>query len=89
VVCAQLVASNPRGTIAEVFTLVPFSSPVLMPLRYLLGGATAVDLAISIGVLMLSTAVVTMIAARIYRVGILMYGKKPSLREVGRWLKYR
>lgn len=89
VVCAQLVASNPRGTIAEVFTIVPFSSPVLMPLRYLLGGASAADLAISMGVLLVSTAAVTMLAARIYRVGILMYGKKPSLREVGRWLKYR
>jgi ABC-2 type transport system permease protein len=89
VVCAQLVASNPRGAIAEVFTIVPFSSPVLMPLRYLLGGATTADLAISIGVLVLSTALVTWLAARIYRVGILMYGKKPSLREVGRWLKYK
>jgi ABC-2 type transport system permease protein len=89
VVCVQLVASDPRGGAAEALTLIPFSSPVLMPMRYLLGGATGVDVLLSLGVLLLSTAAVVMLAARIYRVGILMVGKRPSLGEIWRWIRYR
>jgi ABC-2 type transport system permease protein len=89
VLCVQLVASDPRGGAAEVLTLIPFSSPVLMPMRYLLGGATGLDVLLSLGVLVLSTAAALMLAARIYRIGILMYGKRPSLRELARWLRYR
>lgn len=88
VVCVQLVNSNPRGTAAEVLTLVPFSSPVLMPMRWLLGGASTTSLLVSMGILLASTLVLARIAARIYRVGILMYGKRPSLRELWRWLRY-
>jgi ABC-2 type transport system permease protein len=88
VVCVQLVASDPRGGAAEVLTLIPFSSPVLMPMRYLLGGATGLDVLMSLGVLLLSTAAVVMLAARIYRVGILMHGKRPSLAEIWRWVRY-
>ena len=86
--CMSLVANDPRGTTAEVLTMVPFSSPVLMPMRFLLGGASALQVALSIAILTASTAVVAAMAARIYRVGILMYGKRPSLRELVRWLRY-
>lgn len=88
VLCVQLVAGDPRGSAAEALTLVPFSSPVLMPMRYLLGGASPGDVALSLGILLLSTAAVVLLAARIYRVGILMYGKRPSLGELVRWLRY-
>lgn len=88
VVCVQLVADNPRGDIAELLTLIPFSSPILMPMRYLLGGATLADVALSLAILVAATAGVVWLAARIYRVGILMYGKRPSLRELARWIKY-
>jgi ABC-2 type transport system permease protein len=88
VLCVQLVAGDPRGGAAEALTLIPFSSPVLMPMRYLLGGATAVDVLLSLGILLLSTAAVVMLAARIYRVGILMVGKRPSLGELWRWIRY-
>jgi ABC-2 type transport system permease protein len=88
VVCVQLVAGDPRGAAAEVLTLVPFSSPILMPMRWVLGGARATDLALSLALLLAATAVVVWLAARIYRVGILMYGKRPTLRELGRWIRY-
>lgn len=88
VLCVQLVNSNPRGTAAEILTMVPFSSPVLMPMRWLLGGASTTSLLVSMGILLVSTLVLARIAARIYRVGILMYGKRPSLRELWRWLTY-
>jgi ABC-2 type transport system permease protein len=86
--CVQLVANNPRGANAELFTMIPFSSPILMPMRYLLGGASALDLAVSLAILAGSLAAVVWLAARIYRVGILMYGKRPSMRELARWVRY-
>jgi ABC-2 type transport system permease protein len=84
----QLVANDPRGGTAELMTMIPFSSPVLMPMRYLLGGASPIQLVLSMAILAASTAGVAVLAARIYRVGILMYGKRPSLRELIRWLRY-
>ena len=87
-VCMTLVTNDPRGVGAQVLTTLPFSSPILMPMRYLLDGATVAEVAISLGVLALSTWFVAWLAARIYRVGILLYGKRPSLRELGRWIRY-
>jgi ABC-2 type transport system permease protein len=88
VMCFQLVASAPRGGAASVMTMVPFWSPMLMPMRFVLGGATLGDVAISLGILLVSTIVVVRAAAKIYRVGVLLYGKRPSVRELVRWLRY-
>jgi ABC-2 type transport system permease protein len=87
IVCAQLVANDPRGTAAEVLTLIPFASPVLMPMRWLLGGASPLDLALSLATLVAAIAGAVWLAARIYRIGILSYGKRPSLRELARWIR--
>ncbi|HTJ45220.1 MAG TPA: ABC transporter permease [Kofleriaceae bacterium] len=89
IICVQLVANDPRATGPAILTLVPFSSPILMPMRWLLGGATGMDVALSFSILAASTWLVAMASARIFRVGILMYGKRPSMRELGRWLRYR
>ncbi len=88
VVCVQLVAGNPRGPIAQVLTLIPFSSPILMPMRYLLKGTTPLELALSMAILLVTLLAAVWVAGRIYRIGILMYGKRPSLRELGRWIRY-
>jgi ABC-2 type transport system permease protein len=88
IVSMQAVTSDPRGSTSEVMTLVPFWSPILMPLRYFLGGATVAEVALSFGILAASTVLVARAAAKIYRVGILMYGKRPGLRELVRWLRY-
>ncbi|MBP6846726.1 MAG: ABC transporter permease [Kofleriaceae bacterium] len=88
VLCVQLVASAPRSGAARALTLVPFSSPVLMPMRWLLGGASIGELLLSMAILVASTVVVARVAAKIYRVGILMYGKRPSMRELWRWMRY-
>ncbi len=82
------VANDPRGQAATVLTMVPFWSPILMPMRYFLGGATTAQVTISLLILLVSTLVVARAAAKIYRVGILMYGKRPTLRELVRWLRY-
>jgi ABC-2 type transport system permease protein len=82
------VTNDPRGGTAVLMTNLPFWSPMLMPMRYFLGGATAGQVAISLGILAVSTIVIARAAAKIYRVGILMYGKRPGLRELIRWLRY-
>jgi len=88
VMCFQLIASSPRGGAASVMTMVPFWSPMLMPMRFVLGGATLGDVALSLGILLVSTILVVRAAAKIYRVGVLLYGKRPSVRELVRWLRY-
>ena len=88
VTCLQLVSNSPRGTASAVMTQIPFWSPILMPMRFVLGGATAGEVALSLGILVGSTLLVVRAAAKIYRVGVLMYGKRPSLAELLRWLRY-
>ena len=82
------ITGDPRGSSSVAMTLVPFWSPMLMPLRYLLGGATGAEVALSLGLLAVSTYLVARAAAKIYRVGILMYGKRPGFGELMRWLRY-
>ncbi len=86
--CVTLVANNPRGLTSQIMTTIPFSSSTLMPMRFLLGGATWLQVLVSVLVLIASVAIVVALAAKIYRVGILMYGKRPTLRELLRWLRY-
>jgi ABC-2 type transport system permease protein len=88
VLCVHLVASNPRSDVSQLLTLLPVSSPVLMPMRYVLGGASLVEVAISVALLLLATAAVIWLASKIYRVGILVHGQRPSLRELLRWLRH-
>ncbi len=88
IVSIMAVTNDPRSPTAAVLTNVPFWSPMLMPLRYFMGGASGAQVGISLAILAVSTIVVARAAAKIYRVGILMYGKRPSLREVFRWLRY-
>lgn len=87
-VSMSLVSNQPRGPAAEWLTTIPVTSPLLMPMRWLLGGATYGELAISTAILVVTTALVAMLAGRIYRTGILMIGKRPSLGELWRWLRY-
>jgi ABC-2 type transport system permease protein len=88
IVCLQVVSNAPRGSSAAIMSNVPFWSPILMPMRYMLGGASLVEVAISLAILVVSTILVVRAAAKIYRVGVLMYGKRPGVRELIRWLRY-
>jgi ABC-2 type transport system permease protein len=88
IACVTAVSGDPRGLTSQILTTLPFWSALLMPMRLLLGGATAVEVALSLVVLAGSTLAVAAAAAKIYRVGVLMYGKRPSPRELLRWLRY-
>jgi ABC-2 type transport system permease protein len=84
----QPVLLNPTGRMAQVLSLLPFSSPIIMPIRLAVTAVPAWELATSLVVLALACAGVMWVASRIYRIGLLMYGKKPSFRELGRWISY-
>ncbi|GAB1344057.1 ABC transporter permease [Gemmatimonas sp.] len=83
----QPALADPDGPIARTMSMVPFSSPILMPLRLGLSSVPTTEVVISIGLLSL-TAVAAMIAAgRLYRTALLMYGKRPSIGEIIRWIR--
>jgi ABC-2 type transport system permease protein len=82
------VITSPDGAIAQIFSFFPFTAPLIMYTRVIVGKPGAVGVGFAIAGLVVSIAIVLWIASRIYRVGILMYGKKPNLPEIIRWLKY-
>lgn len=82
------ILMNPTSRLATVMSLLPFSSPIIMPLRLSLGSVGWYEIALSLVGLIGSCVLAVWVAARIYRVGLLMYGKKPTLREMGRWVSY-
>ena len=87
-VMAQSIIQNPEGQVAFWFSIIPFTSPVVMMVR-LPFGVPAWELALSMVLLIAGFIFTTWLAGRIYRTGILMYGKKVSWRELGKWLFYR
>jgi ABC-2 type transport system permease protein len=83
-----VVISNPNSALARLVSLIPFCTPLLMNFRVSLSMPQPWEIALSIALMIATIFAVLWIASRIYRVGILMYGKKPNLSELLRWLKY-
>ena len=81
------VMNDPHGTIATVFSMIPLTSPIVMMMRIPFG-VPWWQIAISMTLLFGTFLLVVWFAAKIYRVGILMYGKKPTWKELYKWLKY-
>jgi ABC-2 type transport system permease protein len=82
------VITNPNGPVARIISFIPFCTPLIMYLRISLATPPAWEIALSIALMMVTIYAILWVASRIYRVGILMYGKKPNLPEILRWLKY-
>ncbi len=86
------VFSNPHGPIAVAFSIIPFTSPIVMLMRLPggvgEGGVPLWQLATSLVLLAGTFLAIVWLAAKIYRTGILMYGKRPTYRELYKWLKY-
>lgn len=81
------VVDNPHGTVATVFSMIPLTSPIVMLMRIPFG-VPLWELALSILILFATFFLVVWFASKIYRIGILMYGKKPTYKEIFKWLKY-
>ena len=87
-VCATVVGMEPNSTLAVVLSMIPFTSPMLMMVR-IPYGIPAWEPIVSIILLFLTFILMVWIAAKIYRVGIFMYGKKPTIKELIRWARYK
>ena len=80
-------AENPDGVVSVIFSMIPFTSPIVMMMR-IPNGVPITEQIISLIILYLTVILIIWIAAKIYRIGILMYGKKPSYKDLIKWLKY-
>lgn len=91
-VMSTIIVQNPEGPAAFWFSIIPFTSPVVMLVRVAIGvgdGGTPIwEVGLSMGLLVLTFIAVVWLAGRIYRTGILMYGKKVSYKELWKWLRY-
>ena len=81
------IMENPDGTLAFWMSIIPFTSPVIMMVRLPFGVASW-EILLSMGVLVSTFIATSWLAGRIYRTGILMYGKKASYKELWKWLRY-
>ena len=82
------VMNDPHGPIATIFSILPFTSPIVMLMRVPFG-VSWFELAISMALLIVTFVFMVWLAAKIYRVGILMYGKKPTYKDLYKWIKYK
>jgi ABC-2 type transport system permease protein len=82
------VMNNPSGNLALFFSLFPFTASLVMFLRTAVSEPPAWQILLSVALLLGTTVVLAWFAGRIYRVGILMYGKKPTIPEILRWARY-
>jgi ABC-2 type transport system permease protein len=88
VILMNAVIQHPNSALAFGLSMVPFFAPILMLLRIVIEQPPAWQILLSLGLMLATIYGLLSLAARIYRVGILMYGKRPSLPELRRWLRY-
>jgi ABC-2 type transport system permease protein len=89
VITALLISptvTNPTSQLALITSLLPFSSPIIMPIRMALTNVPAIQVIGSLVILAASCLGAVWLAGRIYRVGLLMYGKRPTFAELRRWI---
>ena len=75
----QPIVTNPNSMMARIVSQIPFCAPLLMNLRVSISMPQPWEIALSIGLILVTIYAVLWVSSRIYRVGILMYGKKPNL----------
>jgi ABC-2 type transport system permease protein len=85
IIMVQNIIQEPNSNMAFWFSIVPFTAPVCMMAR-LPSGVPTWELILSMFLMIVGFVSTTWVAARIYRIGILMYGKKVSFKEIGKWM---
>jgi ABC-2 type transport system permease protein len=83
----ESILNAPLGRLSTVLGLVPFTSPITMPMRMASTPVPGVEVGASLGLLVLGVAAVAWVAGKVYRVGILSTGKRPTFRELARWVR--
>jgi ABC-2 type transport system permease protein len=84
----NMIMANPTSNASIVLSMIPFFAPTLMMMRIAVVNPPLWQILLSMLIMVASILGCVWVAARIYRVGILMYGKRPSIAELGRWLRY-
>lgn len=84
----QPILFNPTSKLASVMSWLPFSAPIIMPLRLSVTAVPITEVILTLLGLTIACLGAVWLASRIYRVGLLMYGKRPTLREMARWVSY-
>jgi ABC-2 type transport system permease protein len=79
---------NPESSLSFWFSIIPLTSPIVMMARIPFD-VPAWEIALSMGLMLVTIFGTVLMAAKIYRTGILMYGKKTSYRELWKWLTYK
>ncbi len=88
-VAAQSIIRFPDGNIAFWFSIIPYTSPVIMPIRIAADAVSTGEILLSGFTLIVFFILHIWLASKIYRIGILMYGKKPTYKEIWKWLRYK
>lgn len=79
--------NEPSGSLARILTFIPFFTPLVIPVRYAIAPLSMSEVLLGMGVMIVGILAVVWVGARIYRIGILSYGKKPSFGELWRWVR--
>ncbi len=79
--------TKPDGALFIALSMIPFSSPIAMPGRWVVSDVPISELVASVAILLVALGLVTWVAGRIFRTGILMHGKRPSPKEIWRWIR--
>jgi ABC-2 type transport system permease protein len=84
---SMVAVENPDSSMSVAGSLIPFTSPLVMPIRAVSGSASITEIAISVALLVVTGMAILWLSAKIYRVGIFATGKRPTMAELGRWLR--
>ena len=88
VIFMQPILMSPNSTLAKVMSRLPFSAPIILPLRMSVMQLSWLEIGLILAGVAASCVAAIWLSARIYRVGLLMYGKRPTMRELARWIRY-
>ena len=83
----QMIIQDPNGSVAVALSLIPLFTPLLLYLRILIETPPAWQIALGIALCVGTVLLFTWLAAKVYRVGILMTGKKPTFKDLARWIR--
>jgi ABC-2 type transport system permease protein len=84
---SMVAAQSPDTGMAVAGSMIPFTSPLVMPVRAVAGSASVLEIALSFAILIVTSMLILYLAAKIYRVGIFATGKRPTMAELGRWMR--
>lgn len=84
---SMVAVENPDSSMSVIASMIPFTSPLVMPIRAVAGSASALEVAASLALVVVTGLAILWFAAKIYRVGIFATGKRPTMAELGRWMR--